>query len=76
MRDESHSAASVYDETHRGFAPDGAIIIRKSQHPTKPYYLQRVINGWADYRFYDVHALIGEEFATREEAEARAAQLV
>lgn len=67
MTGEARNAASR-------FHPDGAVIVKKSQ-AEKPYYLCRVINAWDEHRHYGEHLLIGEEFATRNEAEARAKEL-
>ena len=56
------------------FPPSG-IRVCKSQHPTKPYYLQSLLNDWEEHRYFGAHAILGEEFATLEEAEARAEAL-
>lgn len=58
-----------------GLDPDGAILVRRSQDPEKPWYLQRVVNAWEESRYYGRHEIICEDFATREEAEARAEEL-
>ena len=54
---------------------DGAVIVKRSQAP-RPYYLCRVVNALPVDVYYGEYALIGEEFATREAAEARAEELM
>lgn len=74
---EQSNAACVWDESKHGLAPDGSVVVRfSSRSNPKPYYLQRVINAWESNRHYGVHMIHGEEFATLEEAKARAAELV
>jgi hypothetical protein len=55
-------------------SPDGSVIVKKSQNE-KPYYLCRVTNHWDADRYYGEHLIPNEEFATRDEAEARAKEL-
>lgn len=68
--DANRKAASMCE----WWPADGAIIVRKSAHPEHPYYLQRSLKA-PEIGYFSVHALIGEEFATRDEAEARAEAL-
>lgn len=76
QREDARSAASVYDESRQGFAPDGAVVVRYSNPSNeKPYYLQRITNAWDVGLYYGAHLIMGETFATLEEAEARAAEL-